>query len=95
MQCFAKILEEDRKNDVGVVGDFWLDELGELSQHVEGSVPDSRMIVFNAGPEDLQEVVEIFGSDGLHTTFSRHSQSLISSLLMSGVTAGQGGLDLT
>ena len=50
--------------------------------------------MFDAGAKDLKEIIEIFSSDGLHTSLSRHGQSLISTLLLIRVGAGQCGLDL-
>ena len=50
--------------------------------------------MFDVGAKDLKEIIEIFSSDGLHTSLSRHGQNLISRLLMGRVGAGQGGLDL-
>ena len=64
--------------DVGrVVGDLGLDELRELAQHVQRSVPHGRVLVLDPRGEDLQEVVEVLGPDALHAALRGHGQSLI------------------
>eukprot|EP00090_Calanus_glacialis_P002964 TRINITY_DN1215_c1_g1_i1.p1 TRINITY_DN1215_c1_g1~~TRINITY_DN1215_c1_g1_i1.p1 ORF type:complete len:110 (-),score=28.89 TRINITY_DN1215_c1_g1_i1:240-569(-) len=44
-QCTVKIVQENREDVRSMVGDLRMDELRELSQHVESIVPDRRELV--------------------------------------------------